>query len=505
MAIKLGGAGQGLAEGINNVARNYFALEDLKMRKGLYNYAMQEHQRKADLESELKNEVSSYQADIKNLQPANIPVGTQGEQPVENAGTVRQLGGHGRLQDFGVHIPQFGSSAPITTEQIPLRPDKSATTGEDEGEVLAFGWPPMANLSPYEVPNISSDLPPGVEAGLNQAATSNTEPAFQTAGSYQASQTALSNGTALTPSRRLGGRLPTQQSTAQVSSVARSSMPNQPLLERRAQLMSNIGTIYMKYGQIDKAMELRKYELDNIFKLAQIAPMAAMKAWNSSPQIVEQYGALSPGDLKEQGEFKYLSFGKNKTGLIGWNSKTGRPVTIVPPKNESEEKAPTIPFIIEKPISANMQQKLQWNPETKTHDIPVGKPHPIYKPEKPEKPESPYKRTNEELTAKGKIENLIGQQLNKEFGKTVYDPILQQFETPSGIDHGEVIQRYDALKQSYYNKYGLPIGEQDLSKPQLKPITKAIESQIRAKVRTREEAEQMARDMGYDPTVRAGR
>ena len=34
-----------------------------------------------------------------------------------------------------------------------------------------------------------------------------------------------------------------------------------------------------------------------------------------------------------------------------------------------------------KPISPNLQQKFQWNPQTGQHDIPFGEPYRIHKPD----------------------------------------------------------------------------------------------------------------------------
>ncbi len=48
---------------------------------------------------------------------------------------------------------------------------------------------------------------------------------------------------------------------------------------------------------------------------------------------------------------------------------------------EPEKKTPTPPMYVDKPISATMQQKYQFNPETGQHDRAVGPPTPIYKPE----------------------------------------------------------------------------------------------------------------------------
>ena len=115
---------------------------------------------------------------------------------------------------------------------------------------------------------------------------------------------------------------------------------------------------------------------------------------------------------------------------------------------------------------------------------------------------TPMEQTKNELIVKGKIEDIVGKQLSKEFGKEVYDPITQSFQWPTGEDRKKVINRYNQLRGKEYKKAGLTF-ENETPQEILRPITPEIIKQIKAKAKTRQEAEDMARQMGYDPYQRA--
>ena len=94
---------------------------------------------------------------------------------------------------------------------------------------------------------------------------------------------------------------------------------NVPILQKRGEMMMKIHDTLLANGHFDVANKLQKAEFDNIFQIAKISPQGAMQAWNSNPWITQQYGAISPQNLAQKGDWTFLKFGDD--GLVRWNKQ----------------------------------------------------------------------------------------------------------------------------------------------------------------------------------------
>jgi hypothetical protein len=108
---------------------------------------------------------------------------------------------------------------------------------------------------------------------------------------------------------------------------------NVPILQKRGEMMMKIHDTLLANGHFDVANKLQKAEFDNIFQIAKISPQGAMQAWNSNPWITQQYGAISPQNLAQKGDWTFLKFGND--GLVRWN-KTGQFEMIQKPSGKSD-------------------------------------------------------------------------------------------------------------------------------------------------------------------------
>jgi hypothetical protein len=163
-------------------------------------------------------------------------------------------------------------------------------------------------------------------------------------------------------------KVPTGEATPAVNNLGALGIRGNMLMEMHDFLMSK--------GKIAEAKQLKKAEMDNLFNIAKISPKAALKSWNNTPWLVEQYGPLSPEDITKEGDWSFMKLGED--GLVKWNKRGDFQIVQKPTVTG---KQPTPSMYVEKPIGPNTQQKFQFNEKTSQHDIPFGEPYRIHKPE----------------------------------------------------------------------------------------------------------------------------
>jgi hypothetical protein len=106
-------------------------------------------------------------------------------------------------------------------------------------------------------------------------------------------------------------KVPTGEATPAVNNIGALGIRGNMLMEMHDFLMSK--------GKIAEAKQLKKAEMDNLFNIAKISPKAALKSWNNTPWLVQEFGELTANDLTKDGKNHVLTFGPNHDGIIKWD------------------------------------------------------------------------------------------------------------------------------------------------------------------------------------------
>ena len=197
-------------------------------------------------------------------------------------------------------------------------------------------------------------------------------------------------------------------------------------------------------GQVQTAMDmsatggrdLSKYNLD-VSNFAKLSDLKASLKNADSTELANAYKGFLSSEKPEDKIESAVALGKV---LSAYQQKYKTPAGSYKFMEDALEKfnttkfaqpkEPTPPMYIEKPIDSTTQQKFRFNTQTGEHDLPFGKPYPIYKPEDVVGKAEEKKRLLDEK--KGEKKELAKNALDKWFTDAVTKAGGELAPTPDG-------------------------------------------------------------------------